>query len=269
MGKQRREFQGGFTIGMVLLALIALMTAVSFFYLPYEYQAMDSRRRFQAPTPQHPLGTDNFGRDMLSRIMAGAKYTLLTACVTVAGSAALGSALGLGCAYLGGLAEELAMRCMDAVSAFPGILLALLTAALFENKEAALILALLILFIPSFARITRSGMLQYKQRDFVKIARLWGASHGRIIFFHILPNLKPSLGSAAVVGLSNAIVAESTMSYLGLGVQPPAPSWGRMLAESQQFFLAAPWCALAPGGMIMLCVLAFHYLGEGISGQGV
>jgi peptide/nickel transport system permease protein len=136
--------------------------------------------------------------------------------------------------------------------------------SLLGNSESTLVIALLVLFVPSFTRIMRSGMLQFKNRDFVKAALLWGISPVRLIFVHILPNLLPSLLSASVLGLSNAILAEATMSYLGLGIQPPLPSWGRMLSESQSFLFNAPWCALAPGIMIMLTVLAFHFLGEGI-----
>ncbi|GHV49261.1 diguanylate cyclase [Spirochaetia bacterium] len=253
-----------FKIGAVLTALIGGMVLVSLFYLPYDYNGMDSGNRFLPPDFKHLLGTDNFGRDVFSRIMTGGKYTLLTALITVAGSAALGSALGLVSGYAGGFLDEIVMRLMDALSAFPGILLALVMVALLNNGEGTLILALLILFIPSFVRIMRSGMLQYKHRDFVKTAELWGVSHARIIFVHILPNILPSLLSASILGLSNAILAEATMSYLGLGIQPPVPSWGRMLSESQNFLFNAPWCALAPGIMIMLTVLAFHYLGEGI-----
>jgi peptide/nickel transport system permease protein len=182
----------------------------------------------------------------------------------VAGSAVLGSALGLSSGYIGGAADEVFMRLMDALSSFPGILLALVMVSLLGNGEGTLIFALLILFIPSFTRIMRSGMLQYKNRDFVQAAELWGVSHLRLVLFHILPNVLPSLLSASILGLSNAILAEATMSYLGLGIQPPLPSWGRMLSESQNFLFNAPWCSLAPGIMIMLTVLAFHYLGEGI-----
>jgi peptide/nickel transport system permease protein len=207
------------------------------------------------------MGTDNLGRDVFSRIMAGAKYTLLTALVTVAGSAAAGSVLGLLSGYAGGLWDEITMRLMDALSSFPGLLLALVMVSLLGNGSGSLIIALLILFIPGFTRVMRSGMLQYKGRDFVLAALISGTPRLRIIFVHIFPNLVPSLLSASVLGLSNAILAESTMSYLGLGIQPPTPSWGRMLSESQAFLVNAPWCALAPGIMIMLTVLAFHYLG--------
>jgi peptide/nickel transport system permease protein len=255
---------GEFKAGALLALLVAGMSLLSLFYTPYGFNEMDSGSRFLPPGQGHLLGTDNFGRDVFSRIMEGGKYTLLVAILTVAGSAALGSALGLGSGYIGGIEDEIFMRLMDALSSFPGILLALVMVSLLGNGEGTLILALLILFVPSFTRIMRSGMLQYKNRDFVQAAELWGVSHVRLVLFHILPNVLPSLLSASILGLSNAILAEATMSYLGLGIQPPLPSWGRMLAESQNFLFNAPWCSLAPGIMIMLTVLAFHYLGEGI-----
>jgi len=133
-----------------------------------------------------------------------------------------------------------------------------------DNNPATLIIALLILFIPGFTRIMRNGLLSLKSRDFVLAASLAGIPYHRIIFVHIFPNLLSPLLSASVIGLSNAILAESTMSYPGLGIQPPVPSWGRMLSESQAFLFNAPWCSLAPGIMIMITVLAFHYLGEGL-----
>jgi peptide/nickel transport system permease protein len=250
--------------GIVLGVLIMGMSLTGIFYLPYGINEMESSRRFLPPQSRHLLGTDNFGRDVFSRIMTGGRYTLIVAILTVAGSASAGSILGLISGYSGGFWDELIMRFMDALSSFPGILLALVMVALMDNGQFTLLIALLILFIPSFTRIARSGTLQYKHRDFVRAAEIMGASPGRILFCHILPNLVPSLLSAAVLGLSNAILAEAAMSYLGMGIQPPLPSWGRMLSESQNFLFNAPWCALAPGLMIMLTVLAFHALGEGI-----
>ena len=157
------------------------------------------------------------------------------------------------------------MRIIDAISSFPGILFALMMTALMDNSQFTLFIALLILFIPSYTRVMRSGALQYKTAGFVLAQQLLGASPLRIIFIHILPNLSHSLLSASVLGLSNAILAEAAMSYLGLGIQPPNPSWGRMLSESQNYFFSAPWCALAPGIFIMLTVIAFHCLGEGLT----
>ncbi|MDR1429339.1 MAG: ABC transporter permease [Spirochaetaceae bacterium] len=253
-----------FRAGAVLALAILILSLVSVFYLPYGYNDMAPESRFLPPGFSHPMGTDNFGRDVFSRIMTGGRYTLATALITVAGAALIGSGLGLFSGYSGGLIDECVMRIMDAVSSFPGILLALVMISLLENGPFTLTAALLILFIPSFTRIMRSGMLEYKNRDFVLLARIWGTPAPRIIFVHILPNLLPSLLSASVLGLSNAILAEATMSYLGLGIQPPLPSWGRMLSESQNFLFNAPWCALSPGLMIMATVLAFHYLGEGL-----
>ena len=251
-----------FPSGMILVIFISALILTGIFYQPFDYNEMNSQNRFMAPGFPHLMGTDNFGRDVFSRIMAGGRHTLLTALLTVAGSAAAGMILGMLAGFIGGVWDEITMRLMDALSSFPGIILALIMVTLLDT--GALVTALLILFIPSYTRIMRSGTLQYRNRDFVLAARITGVSRIRILLVHILPNLFPSLLSASVLGLSNAILAESTMSYLGLGIQPPEPSWGRMLAESQTFIHNAPWAALSPGLMIMLTVLAFHYLGESL-----
>jgi len=253
-----------FKAGAALALLIIGITVAGVFFLPGDYNAMDTDSRFLPPGRNHLMGTDNFGRNIFYRVMAGAKYTLLTALATVAGSAVIGSALGMFSGFAGGLLDEAIIRLLDVLASFPGILLALLMVSLLGNSPGTLVAALLILFTPGFTRIMRNGMLRYKTRDFVLSARVAGVSYPRIIFTYIFPNLLPSLLSTSVLGLSNAILAESTMSYLGLGIQPPVPSWGRMLAESQTFLFNAPWCALVPGLMIMLTVLAFHYLGEGL-----
>ena len=255
---------GALKTGLMLSALIVLIVLTSFFWLPRDYNAISSDLRFMPPGPGHLLGTDNLGRDVLFRIIAGSRYTIVLAICTVAGAVVLGSMLGLFAGYSGGIRDEVIMRLMDAISSFPGILLALVMVALMGNSQFTLFIALLILFVPSFTRVMRSGALQYKNADFILAERLLKASHTRIIFIHILPNLAPSLLSASALGLSNAILAEAAMSYLGLGIQPPLPSWGRMLSESQNFLLNAPWCALAPGIFIMLTVIAFHCLGDGL-----
>jgi peptide/nickel transport system permease protein len=256
-----------FLAGLVLAALVAGMALISLVYTPYGYNDMDPAGRFTPPGAGHLMGTDNFGRDIFSRVMIGGRYTLLVSLCTVLGSAVTGSVLGLAAGYAGGLWAELVMRLVDALSSFPGLLLALVMVSVMENSPFTLIIALFVLFIPGYVRIMRSETLRYKDRDFIKAVEVMGASHLRIIFVHILPNTVPSLLASTVLGLSNAILAEATMSYLGLGIQPPIPSWGRMLSESRNFLFAAPWCALAPGFMIMLTVIAFHYIGEGIGKQ--
>ena len=255
---------GGLKAQLLITAVILLLSLTSVFWISPDFNVMDSSRRFQPPSHEHLLGTDNFGRDVFLRIIAGSRHTIFLALCTVAAAAAAGSVLGLFAGYSGGIRDEIVMRLMDVISSFPGILLALAMVALLGNSQFTLFIALLILFIPGFTRIMRSGALQYKHTDFILAERLLGASHVRIIFIHILPNVVPSLLSAAALGLSNAILAEAAMSYLGLGIQPPIPSWGRMLAESQNFLVNAPWCALAPGIFIMLTVIAFHLLGDSL-----
>ena len=255
---------GELRAGLILTAFIMLLVLTGFLWIGQDYNAMDSSARFRPPGREHLLGTDNFGRDIFLRVAAGSRYTIVLALCTVAAAAAIGSALGLFAGYSGGVTDEIIMRLMDLITSFPGLLLALALVALLGNSQFTLFIALLILFVPSFTRIMRSGALQYKHADFILAERLLGAGHARIIFVHILPNLAHSLLSAAALGLSNAILAEAAMSYLGLGIQPPLPSWGRMLCESQNFLYNAPWCAIAPGLFIMLTVIAFHCLGDGL-----
>ena len=258
------RFNGELKIGAALVFIVIFMSLLSFIWTPFDPYFMDSTQRFLPPGAKHLLGTDNFGRDVFSRIMGGGTHTLLLALCTVAASAAVGCILGLAAGFSGGIADTLVMRIMDTLSSFPGLLLALVMVALAGNSPLSLFLALHILFIPGFTRVIRSGALQFKQADFILAERLLGAGPVRIVFIHILPNITHSLLTTAIIGLSNAILAEAAMSYLGLGIQPPAPSWGRMLSESQNYLYNAPWCALAPGFCILLCVLAFHLLGEGI-----
>jgi len=258
--KLNRQLACGGIIGIV----IVIMSLLSFIWVPHDYNKIDHNIRLKPPDANHLLGTDNFGRDIFSRIMAGGRNSLLLAVCTVAGAAATGCILGLLSGYLGGITEEIIMRLIDTLSAFPGIVLALLLVAVMDNSQFSLFLALLILFTPSYTRIMRTGALQYKNAVFIQAEKILCASFFRITFIHILPNLTPSLLSASVIGLSNAILAESVMSYLGMGIQPPEPSWGRMLFEAQGWFINAPWYSLSPGIFIMLTVIAFHLLGEGI-----
>jgi peptide/nickel transport system permease protein len=251
-------------IGLFFIGAIALMVLVGLIRTPFDPNAMESSRRFAPPGFPHFLGTDNFGRDSFSRIMLGARFTLIVALGTVTIGTAFGLLLGMPAGYFGGFIDEAIMRLIDALTSFPGILLALVMVTVMDRGSYTIIIALGILFIPSYTRIARNGTLQFKDSEFVKSAQAFGAGPLRIMFAHILPNIYPQLLSAIVVGLSNAILAESGMSYLGLGIQPPAPSWGRMLSEAQVFLFNDPWMAVAPGLAIMTAVLGFNYLGEGL-----
>jgi peptide/nickel transport system permease protein len=254
-------------LGGSIAALIIAFSLSSFFLLPYELNQMDHANRLSPPSASHLLGTDNFGRDIFSRIMAGGRNSIFLAVFTVACAAAAGSVLGLLAGYFGGITEFIIMRIIDIINSFPGILVALLMIAVLDNSQFTLFAALFVLFIPSYTRVMRTGTIRYKNTDFIEAEKILGAGFFRITFIHILPNLSSALLSAIVIGFSNAILAEAAMSYLGMGIQPPHPSWGRMLYEAQIYFFNAPWYAIAPGIFIMLTVIAFHLLGEGLRGR--
>lgn len=251
-------------IGFVIMGVILALGIVSIFYTPYDVYQMNTSVRSQAPSMAHLFGTDNFGRDILSRAMVGARFTLLVSGSTVILATAISIVLGLMCGYVGGMLDEVIMRVIDAINSFPSILIALVMVSVLNYGKLTIIPALVIMFIPSFTRIVRTGTLQYKNAEFVLCNKVYGDSDLRILFIHILPNIYPLLLSSVVIGLSNAILAESSMSYLGLGIQPPIPSWGRMLKEAQDIIFSTPWAALAPGLMIVLTIVGLNCIGEGI-----
>ncbi|MDO5292822.1 MAG: ABC transporter permease [bacterium] len=249
-------------IGLVLVMLVVGVTLIGLFYTPYEPNKMDALSKNMAPSLAHPFGTDNFGRDILSRVMDGAKTTFLIAIATVVIGAVIGCIVGAITGYFGGIVDECLMRFNDVVASIPSILLALLVVSIMGIGKYKIIFALGIIFIPSFARVIRSEFVAQKQLDYVKNARLMGASHVRIMFLHIMPNTLPILLPSLAIGFNNAVLAEASMSYLGLGVQPPDPSLGRMLSDAQSFLLTAPWYCIAPGITIIITVLGFSLLVE-------
>ena len=251
-------------IGFVLVGIILALGLISIFYTPFDVYEMNTSIRSQAPSLVHLFGTDNFGRDVFSRAMVGARFTLLVSGSTVLIAAGISIVLGLLCGYVGGMLDEAVMRVIDAINSFPSILIALIMVSVLNYGKLTIIPALVIMFIPSFTRIVRTGTLQYKNADFVLSNKVFGDSGFRILFVHILPNIYPLLLSSIVIGLSNAILAESSMSYLGLGIQPPIPSWGRMLKEAQDILFSTPWAAVAPGLMIVLTIVGLNCIGEGI-----
>lgn len=263
IGKRNRNFTAGALITAFMLAVIL----VSLFWTPYDPNAMDGGAKMLSPCPAHPLGTDNFGRDILSRVMEGACATAVIACATVAIGLAAGLVIGGLTGWYGGWADEIIMRLNDAVAAFPSILLALVLMALLGGGKYNIVWALGILFVPSFARIVRTEVARQKQQDYVRSARLMGAGSMRILFRHILPNILPVLLPSVAIGLNNAVLAEASMSYIGVGVQPPDASLGRMLKEAQGYLLKAPWYALSAGTAIVLLVLGFGLLSEGSGGE--
>ena len=224
----------------------------------------------------HPFGCDNYGRDIFTRVMVGARTTLLVALGTVGIGAGAGVLIGAFTGYFGGWIDEVMMRVIDALFAFPSILLALVVVSLFgseKNQVLSLlfgsgkyqvIIALGIAFIPSFARVVRSEYLKQREMDYVKNARIMGCGHLRIMFVHILPNILPVLVPTVMIGFNNAVLAEAGMSYLGIGVQPPDASLGRLLSEAQTFLFSQPSYALFPGLMIVVLVLGLSLLADGL-----
>lgn len=258
----KRKWDSNRIIGFVLVSIALLLVVVGYFYTPYDPNAMSVMLKNKAPSLTHLFGTDYMGRDILSRVMDGAGTTFFVGASTVFIGALFGCIIGAVTGYFGGIFDEIIMRINDCVASFPSILLALVFVSLIGPGKYNIILALGILFIPSFARVMRSEFIKQREMDYVKNARLMGASHARIMFLHILPNTRTILMSTITIGFNNAILAEAGMSYLSLGVQPPDASLGRMLSEAQGYLLNAPWLAIFPGLMIVITVLGFSLINE-------
>ena len=263
MPVSRKKANGFMIAGGVITALMALLIIVGYFWTPYSTTGM-SRDKFLAPCASHLLGTDNLGRDLLSRIMEGAGSTFFIALCVVLIGGIVGTVIGCLTGYFGGMADAVLMRVCDAITAFPSILLALVLIAVFGTGKYRIILILGILFIPSFARVVRGEVAKQRNLNYVASAKLMGASDFRIIFLHILPNTFQVLFPILTIGFNNAVLAEASMCYLGIGVRPPDASLGRMLSESQGYLAKAPWYALCTGMAIVLMILGLSLLSEGI-----
>ena len=250
--------------GLILTGVLAALALVGAFWTPYDSSAMGAEK-FLPPSAAHLFGTDNFGRDIFSRAMEGAGTSFLIALSTIAIGAAGGVLLGAVTGYFGGLADEILIRVGDVLTAFPSILLALVVISLLgPGKPVNLVISLGLVFIPSFARVTRAAYAEAREANYVKSARLMGASHARVMLAHILPNTMPVLLSALTIGFNNAVLAEASMSYLGIGVTPPDASLGYMLSEAQSVFGRAPWYALCTGGVMVLFLFGVGLIGEGL-----
>ncbi len=261
----RRAFRHvTFVIGLAISLLLVTTAAVSLVYTPRDPLEMSIAERLQGPSPTHPLGTDQFGRDLLSRIMTGAATSILVGVIAVGIGMGIGVVLGMLSGYFGGWLDEGFMRLMDAVQGFPAILSALLITAVFRPSISISMVAIGVAFLPIFARLTRASFLEFRDREFVLAARALGARDATLIARHILPNTVPPLIVQATISFPVAILAEAALSYLGLGTQPPHPSWGLMLKEAQAFLGVNPWYAIFPGSAIAMTVLGLNLLGDGL-----
>jgi peptide/nickel transport system permease protein len=244
-------------IAVVLVALIGPLL----WTIDYSDQGF---RRLQPPSTQNPMGTDNLGRDVFSRVIHGAQVSLQVASIAVGVALALGLVIGILAALYGGKLDALLMRFVDIMFAVPSLVLAILISGLLGPSRTNAMLAIGIVFAPVFARLARGTTLSVLSLPYVEAARSIGASRGRMIFRYLLPNIAGSMIVLASVYLSAAILTEASLSFLGLGTQPPEPSWGGMLSDSRTYMELAPWLAVFPGLAIMLVVLGFNFLGDGL-----
>ncbi len=253
-------------VALLGLALVALYVAVALVvgFLPLRDPLQVSTQRLVGPTPEFPFGTDALGRDVLSRILFGARLSIRVAVLSVAIATIVGGTLGLVSGYLGGWADLVIGRVLDVFFAFPAILLALGIVAALGPDPSNVIIAIAVVYTPIFARVVRGPVLALKARDFVEAARAVGATSSRIIVRHILPNLMSTLVVQISLALSWAVLTEGALSFLGLSAQPPAPSWGVMLSEGRQYLEFATHLAVFPGLAIMVAVLGFNLFGDGL-----
>lgn len=259
-----KHLNGYLKTGLILTGFLTVFIVLGFFWTPYDPTAMESQK-FLAPSLQHLMGTDNFGRDIFSRVLKGAGTTFSIAVATVSIGAVLGTLVGALTGFFGGIVDDILMRINDALTAFPSILLALVIISILgPGNKYNVVLALGAVFIPSFARVTRTAFAGLRDVNYVKSARLMGASNSRILWVHILPNTMNVLLPAITIGFNNAVLAEASMSYLGIGVTPPDASLGYMLSEAQSMLTRAPWYALSTGLTIILLVFGVGLIGEGL-----
>lgn len=262
-----RLFRNGIALaGLGIILLYLGVVIVSSLWLPFDPVAMDGSKILQGPSLSsgHYFGTDEFGRDILSRIMrgTGVSFTISVSATTL--GAVLGIFMGIWAGFLGGRWDNLIMRFADILFSFPSLLLAIFVMAVLGEQTYNVVIAIGIVYIPQFARISRSSIYSIKSQEFVRAARSNGARKSYILFRHLVPNILAPLIVQVSLSLSTAILLESALSFLGLGVQPPNPSWGNMLSSARKVMMFAPWTAVYPGLAIALLVLGFNLLGDGL-----
>ncbi|MEK6718919.1 MAG: ABC transporter permease [candidate division NC10 bacterium] len=251
-------------VGLVLAILVTMVSIGAPLVTPMDPLAQETRTRLQPPDPTHLLGRDTFGRDVFARVLYAGRISLLVGVCSVLLGGVIGSVMGLVAGYAGGKTENLIMRLVDTLMAFPTLLLGLLVLAVLGPGLFKMILAIGIMLSPAFARVMHGSALSLKKREFVEGARSIGASTPRILRLHILPNV---LGEVVVLGslwTASAIRIEANLSFIGLGVSPPTPTWGNMIRDGTPHLLNAPWLSVFPGLAILVTVLAFNLLGDGL-----
>jgi peptide/nickel transport system permease protein len=248
--------------GIVLLAVIAAVAGP--WLMPYDPAAQQLALRLDGPSPAHWFGLDELGRDIVARVLAGARISLLVGLVVVGVSSTIGVALGSIAGYFGGRVDEGISRAIDILLAFPGLLLAIALVAVLGPSLTNVVLALSLIGWVGYARLARGQVLRTRELEFVQAARALGATTTRILVRHVIPSTLPAVTVQATLGMGGAILAEAALSFLGLGVQPPTPSWGTMLSYGRAHLLDAPHLTIFPGLAIAMLVLGFNFLGDGL-----
>ncbi len=252
-----------------LLCLLIVLAALGAPILspadPIEQNIVD---QLAPPGAGYPLGADNFGRDVLSRLLWGARFSLLVSFLSVASAMLVGGTIGLVAGYVGGRIDQFAMRVMDVLLSFPSLILGLIVVALIGPSLQSLVFAIALTAIAPFARVARAPVLSLRQRAYVEAGRALGFSNARILFVHILPNMISEVLVMATLWMADAVRTEAALSFLGLGIKPPAPSWGSMLRDGFESILDAPWLSIFPGLAILLLVLGLNMLGDGLRDAG-
>jgi peptide/nickel transport system permease protein len=253
-----------FTFGLVLTVALVLVALAAPLLAPFDPNVQDTSRRLEAPSHQHLLGLDDLGRDVLSRIVWGARVSLRVGFSVVLLASLVGITLGAMSGYFGGWMDTIIMRVTDILLAFPGILLAIALVAVLGPSINNVILALAIIGWVGYARLVRGQVLKVREMEYVTAARALGAKSPRVIVLHVLPNVINPVIVMATLGLAGAILSEAALSFLGLGVQPPTPSWGAMLTAGRRYLGEANHLAIFPGAAIMLAVMGLNFLGDGM-----
>ncbi|MDI6636953.1 ABC transporter permease [Pantoea dispersa] len=250
--------------GVLILLLALLMVAGGAHVAPFDPEAISILTRYRPPGAEHWFGTDQLGRDIFSRVLVGARSTILLSLLATALAMVIGSVLGTASAYLGGKVDEFLMRTMDAVMAIPSLLFALLIVSTLGQSSMNAVLAITIAFVPGMVRIARSVALAARQQDYISAAIARGEAGYYIILSEMLPNILAPIIVEATIRVAFAIMLFATLSFLGLGAQPPEPEWGLMVSEARSYFFKAPWMMMIPGLAIALVAIGFNLLGDGL-----
>jgi peptide/nickel transport system permease protein len=256
------------SVGAAIVGVLMLAAVLAPLIVPYDPYAMNPAERLQTPTASNVLGTDNYGRDLLTRLVYGARVSLIVGLASIAVAALIGVTVGLVSGYVGGWSDLLIMRLVEVVQAFPPLLLALALVSIMEVGVGSVILAVGLVQWTVFARVVRASALALKEEEFVLAARASGLTSPRIVLYHVLPNALAPLVVLATLGVGTAITTEAALSFLGLGVPPPTPSWGATLAFGLSYLRDSPHLATFPGLAIMVTVLGFNLLGDGLRDLG-